>query len=213
MGVGSLLIHAALVGMAALKPQSITNELPDEVTQIIDQPGEEVQQLIVKDEPSPPPDVTPEPTPPMPDVTPEPDTPPPTEEPDMTEPEKPTPSPKPHVPSRATPPPANAKRGPVAQPGQVDGNVQHSDKLSGTPGGVHWSTPKPPYPYQARAAHAQGSGSVRVSTNGSGQVISASMASSIGNGILDAAAVAYAKSNWHGPPNTTSTIPITFRLQ
>lgn len=213
MVAGSLLIHATFVGVAALRPQKLTVEEPDQITQIIDQPGEEVQQLIVKDEPSPPPDVTPEPTPPMPDVTPEPDTPPPSEDPDMAEPEKPTPTPHPHPPSRVTPPPANAKRGPVAQPGQVDGNVQHSTNLTGKPGGGHWSTPTPGYPYQARASHVTGSGSVRISTNGSGEVISASMASSTGNGILDATAISAAKSRWHGPPNATTTVPITFKLQ
>lgn len=225
MVVGSLLVHGTLVGIAALMPSRNSYDIPVPVTELglDDKLGEEVQQLIVKDEPSPPPDVTPEPTPPPPDPTPPEETPPPTEDPDMDmpDPPKPTPAltPKPKA-SRpvATPAPANAKRGPVAQPGQVDGNVTKSDKLSGNVGGARvgsggWKTPRPNYPYQARAARVQGSGSVRVSTDGSGRVISASIVASVGNGILDANTIAFAKSNWHGPPNTTTTVPITYKLQ
>ncbi len=137
----------------------------------------------------------------------------------MTEPDiKPTPPPKPKAPRAAsTPAPANAKRGAVAQPGQVNGNVDHAAKLTGTPGGskigLGWKTPKPIYPYQARASHVQGSGSVRVSTNASGDVISAVISQSVGSGILDANTVAFARSNWHGPPNSTTTVPITYKLQ
>lgn len=220
MLVGSLVFHSALVGLAAIWPTQKSYQLPDPVTEIglDDKLGEEVQKLVVpEDAPTPPPDVPPEPTPPEP--TPE-DTPPPPEDPDMTEPDPtPTPPPKPKAPRPAvTPAPANAKRGAVPQPGQVDGNVNQSNRLSGTPGGAKiggqgWKTPKPNYPYQARASRVQGSGSVRVSTNASGAVISVTVSQSVGSGILDANTVAFARSNWRGPPNSTTTVPITYKLQ
>jgi TonB family protein len=74
-------------------------------------------------------------------------------------------------------------------------------------------TSKPPYPYQARAARLQGSGSVRVVFDGSGHVSSAVIEQSVGSGILDSNTISYAKANWTGPPNTTTTVPITYRLQ
>lgn len=218
MMAGSLVFHGALVGLAAIWPVPSSYKLPDPVTEIglDDHLGEEVQKLVVaEDAPTPPPESTPEPTPPPEEE----ETPPPTEEPDMAEPEAtPTPPPKPKAPrAAATPPPANAKRGAVPQPGQVNGNVDSSTRLSGTPGGAKigqgWKTPRPNYPYQARASRVQGSGSVRVSTNAAGSVISVTIAQSVGSGILDANTIAFAKSNWKGPPNATTTVPITYQLR
>lgn len=218
MLAGSLLFHCALVGVAAIWPARRSYQLPDPVTEIglDDKLGEEVQKLVVaEDAPTPPPESTPEPTPPPEEA----ETPPPTEDPDMTEPEAtPTPAPKPKAPrAAATPPPANAKRGRDAQPGQVDGNVDHSSKLTGTPGGAKiglgWKTPRPQYPYQARASRVQGSGTVRISTNAAGNVISATIAQSVGSGVLDSNTIAFAKSNWHGPPNSTTTVQFTYKLQ
>lgn len=218
MVAGSLVFHCALVGLAAIWPAPKSYNLPDPVTEIglDDKLGEEVQKLVVpEDAPTPPPDSTPEPTPP-PDEA---ETPPPTEDPDMTEPEAtPSPPPKPKAPRpAATPAPANAKRGAVARPGQVDGNVDSSTRLTGTPGGSKigqgWKLPKPNYPYQARASRVQGSGSVRVSTSASGNVISATIVQSAGSGVLDSNTIQFAKSNWSGPPNATTTVPITYKLQ
>ncbi len=111
-----------------------------------------------------------------------------------------------------TPYPKDAKRGDHPQPGVVEpGTAPHAEKTFGTPGG-RLRVSRPPYPYQARAAHLQGSGSVHVVFDGSGHVSSAEIVQSVGSGILDNNTVSYAKANWTGPPNTSATAPITYRL-
>jgi outer membrane biosynthesis protein TonB len=75
-----------------------------------------------------------------------------------------------------------------------------------------WSTPKPTYPYQARQLRRQGSGGVRVTTNGTGRVVNAEMLPGI-DPLLDAVAVNFARSAWTGPPNCTRVVAITFSLE
>ena len=216
--VGSFALHGTLVGLAALRPLFKTSNIEIKDTDLDTGPviGEQVQELVLpKDEPIP----TPEPQETPPPETPPPDTPPPTEDPDMDvatpKPDTPKPNPKPFKPS-GTPFPANAKRGDHPQMGVV-GGVPHADKTTGTPGAAHLGvkahTPKPPYPYQARAAHLTGSGSFRVTFDGSGHVSNISVAQSIGSGILDNAVLQFARGNWTGGPNTAVTVPVTFNLQ
>ena len=76
-----------------------------------------------------------------------------------------------------------------------------------------WYTPRPQYPYVARAKRAQGSGAVQISTGAAGTVVSALIIQSAGNEILDANTVTWAKSNWNGPPNATTTVPVTYKLE
>ena len=74
--------------------------------------------------------------------------------------------------------------------------------------------PRPQYPYEARSRHVTGSGVCVVEVDpGSGSVTSASMASSIGNPILDNAATS-AFRQWRFKPGTVSKvrIPITFTM-
>lgn len=211
MVVISLLMHASLVGLAEVWPTTASYPIEPIVTELTaDQMGEPVQELIApKDEPQPTPDT--QPTPPPDDTPPPEDTPPPSDEPDMSTPPPPK---KDVVKPHGTPYPKDAKRGDHPQAGVVGpGTVAHAEKTTGTPGGGHLHTSKPPYPYQARAARLQGSGSVRVTFDGSGHVSSAVIEQSVGSGILDNNTISYAKANWTGPPNTTTTVPITYRLQ
>ena len=188
--------------------------------------GEEVQELIVAATPPAPPEPPPpEPPPPPPEPEPEPEPPPP--DPPMTEPEivepapppKATPAPKPKVVAKAAPaPPAppGAKVGPTPRPGVVGGNVTEG-KLTGTPGGSKvgtqgWKTPRPPYPPAALASRIQGSGSVRITTDASGNVSSAVITAPI-NAILDANTRSFARSNWKGPPNQTRTVPVVYQIR
>ena len=90
----------------------------------------------------------------------------------------------------------------------------------GTPGGSAaarvggpWRTPQPPYPYAMRAARVQGSGSVRITTDGSGRVVNASVTQSTGNALLDANTAQFARTNWSGPPNASITVPITYQMR
>jgi protein TonB len=74
--------------------------------------------------------------------------------------------------------------------------------------------PRPQYPYEARSRHVMGSGVCVVDVDsGSGNVTSATMAQSIGNPILDNAAVS-AFRQWRFRPGTVSKvrIPITFTM-
>jgi TonB family protein len=75
-------------------------------------------------------------------------------------------------------------------------------------------SPHPQYPYEARSRRITGSGVCVVDVDpGSGNVTSASMATSIGSPILDNAAVS-AFRQWRFRPGTVSKvrIPITFTM-
>jgi TonB family protein len=93
-------------------------------------------------------------------------------------------------------------------------------QAAGRPGTMSISTakalathaPRPHYPYEVRSRHITGRGVCVVEVDaGSGSVTSASMASSIGNSILDNAALS-AFRQWRFKPGSVSKvrIPITF---
>jgi TonB family protein len=73
--------------------------------------------------------------------------------------------------------------------------------------------PKPDYPIEARRRHITGSGVCMVTIDPNGNVIDATMARSIGNPILDNAAVS-AFRRWRFKPGTNSKIkiPIDFTM-
>ncbi|PYL14905.1 MAG: hypothetical protein DMF46_07940 [Verrucomicrobia bacterium] len=74
--------------------------------------------------------------------------------------------------------------------------------------------PRPQYPYEARSRRITGSGVCVAEVDpGSGNVTSASMATSVGSPILDNAAVS-AFRQWRFRPGTVSKvrIPITFTM-
>ena len=132
--------------------------------------------------------------------------------------EPPPPPKKIDKPKSSKPIPANAKRGEHPQDGVV-GGAPHAEKTTGTPGFTHlgppqgtWHHSRPPYPAQARMAHIEGSGSVKVTTDASGHVVSAEIVQSVGNGLLDSNTKQYALANWSGPPNSSTVVPITYRL-
>ena len=218
MVFGSLVVHGSLVGIGYAVWQPISKPLEIPVTEVDIQAGDpDVRELIVPmDAPTPPPDM---PTPP-PDMTPPPDdTPPPTEEPDMEEPDKPTPSPKPKTEVKryaATPAPPGAKRGEHPQAGVVGGNP-NGTKATGIPGGggsatKGWTTPTPIYPAAARASHIQGSTTVEVTTDASGNIASVTVIKSAGSPILDFNTKSYVKNNWKGPPSSTRTREFSYVL-
>lgn len=78
---------------------------------------------------------------------------------------------------------------------------------------IEWTTPKPPYPYQARTAHLTGVTEVRVTTDSSGRVNSVVVVKSAGSGVLDSNSQSWAKEKWSGPPNATYTKKLEYRLQ
>ena len=90
-------------------------------------------------------------------------------------------------------------------------------KLTGTPGGQKigtqgWRTPKPPYPNSALASHIQGSGSVRISTDASGNVTNVVVTGPI-SPVLDANTRSFARGNWKGPPNATRTVAVIYQIR
>ncbi len=62
-------------------------------------------------------------------------------------------------------------------------------------------------------ARVQGNGTVRVTTDAAGRVVSASVVKSTGNSRLDENTCQAAKSEWSGPPNSTISVPISYQLQ
>ncbi len=207
MLVASVVMHGLLIAVAAAwptRPIPLAEQLEnDPVGDILD--PADTQASPPEAEPPPPPPEDPIPTPP-PD---EPSdaivdsTPPPAE---------PTPVLRPPSPPRpaAVTPPSTRPRPAVGRP-NGNPNALPTKPSVGTGGGT-WSTPKPAYPFQARRMRLQGSGGVRVTTDATGRITSATMSPSI-HPLLDATALAYARTAWKGPPNTTRVVPITFQLE
>lgn len=112
-----------------------------------------------------------------------------------------------------TPPPRqqNAKAAPIKAP-QV-GRVAGPMSISGAKA-LAINSPRPEYPYEARSRHVMGSGVCVVSVDvATGEVTEASMVQSIGNPILDNAALS-AFRRWRFKPGMVSKvkIPITFTM-
>ncbi len=205
---GSLLFHGSLVGVAAFWTTHPTVGKPV-ITVISDDP------LLPADLqlPAAPPS---EPQPEAPVLTAmEPsDNPPPLIEPGAEDMTLAIATPRPAVRSMSSHPTSAsaAPRASQAASGVSTGGLANANPGAGRPG-VRWNVPKPIYPPALRLAHVQGSGSVRVTTDGSGRVVSASMEHSTGSAVLDDQTCQTAKLQWSGPPNSTTTVPITYQLQ
>jgi protein TonB len=179
----ALAIHLTAVAIAQKREQAV--ELPPDIpTAVVE------ATLQASEEPTPPPEDIPLPEPPPP------------------------PEIKPEYVEETTPPPKKPqtqKFTPIKAP-----------QAAGRPGAMSISSakalatyaPRPQYPYEARSRRITGSGVCVVEVDpGSGSVTSASMASSIGNPILDNAATS-AFRQWRFKPGTVSKvrIPITFTM-
>ena len=125
----------------------------------------------------------------------------------------------PHAEELARPAPPTEKKTrakrratPAAQPGRAEFPIVGTMSLSAAKA-VAVSTPIPEYPYQARRAHITWSGvCVMTVDTASGNVTSALMEQSTGNGILDKVTTdAFRK--WRFKPGTVSQIrvPISYR--
>ena len=214
--VGSVLLHGSVIAVAALWPvHHAPSELPPQVTIIDPEPPGETVQL---------PPSSPEVNTDMPDDASglvlvndtSNDIPPPPEEPSMTEPAPPKPPSK-IVVNKTRSPRVTVPVGTPGQPGTANLGARNAVGMAagtGRPGVVgRWNTPQPPYPYAMRAARVQGNGSVRITTDGSGRVVSVGVAQSTGNAVLDANTSQFARANWSGPPNASVTVPITYQLR
>jgi len=142
--------------------------------------------------------------------------------------EEPTPPPE-DIPLPEAPPPPEIKpeyveetTPPPKRPTAQKFSPIKAPQAAGRPGTMSISSakalatyaPRPQYPYEARSHHIMGSGVCVVDVDpGSGSVTSASMAQSIGNSILDNAAVS-AFRQWRFKPGSVSKvkIPITFTM-
>jgi protein TonB len=141
------------------------------------------------DEPTPPPEDIPLPEPP------------------------PVPEVQPEFHEETTPPPKrppNAKVAPVKAPtaARPSGTMSITSAKA-----LAINSPRPEYPYEARSRHITGSGVCVVSVDASGAVTDASMATSLGNPILDNAATS-AFRRWRFKPGVAPKvrIPITFTM-
>ena len=179
----ALAIHLTAVALAQKREQPV-DIAPDVPTAVIE------ATLQASDEPTPPPEDIPLPEPP----------PPPDIKPEYVE--ETTPPPKRPQTQKFTPIKAPQAAG---RPGMLSASGAKAAALY---------APKPEYPYEARSRHVTGSGVCVVEIDPtSGNVTSASMASSTGNPILDNATVS-AFRRWRFKPGAASKarIPITFTL-
>jgi len=180
---GAVAIHLTAVAVAQ-KREAPAEVPPDVPTAVVE------ATLQATEEPTPPPEDIPLPEqPPPPEI-------------------------KPEFVEETTPPPKRPtaqKFAPIKAP-----------QAAGRPGTMSISSakalatyaPRPQYPYEARSHHIMGSGVCVVDVDpGSGSVTSASMTQSIGNSILDNAAVS-AFRQWRFKPGSVSKvkIPITFTM-
>jgi periplasmic protein TonB len=173
-----------LTAVALAQKREVPAEIPPDI------PTATVEATLqATEEPTPPPEDIPLPEPPPP--------------PDI----------KPEYVEETTPPPkrpqqqkfAPIKAPQVGKPGTLSASGAKAAALY---------APKPEYPYEARSRHVTGSGVCVVEVDAtSGNVTSASMASSTGNPILDNATVS-AFRRWRFKPGSASKarIPITFTM-
>jgi periplasmic protein TonB len=183
---GAALIHIGAV-IAAIKHEKPPPDLSDIPTFAIDATVEQATE-----QPTPPPEDIPLPEPP----------PMPQEMPEFHE--ETTPPPRPKTQTKAAPVKA-PQIGAPRPPGMT--SISSAKALA-------VNAPRPEYPYEARSRHITGSGVCVVSVDaGSGAVTDANMAQSIGNPILDNAAVS-AFRRWRFKPGSVSKvkIPITFTM-
>lgn len=188
---GAVAIECAAIGLASLHPPEPAAELPavaapDAVTAVITE---------VPPEPTPPPDEEPPPPPPPPPDEPTEFT---IEEPTPPPRPKDAPTPKPRAKVASSLPRSSAPAGPVTL------NASKANMLS---------APKPPYPYEARKAHATGSGTFVIIFDASGSVSDVQTVKSTGNAILDQTSVTTFR-RWRAKPGVPKVIqPITFTMQ
>lgn len=210
---GSLLFHGSLIGVAALwrtSPVADPVHGPTEVSLVEPLPPGETPPLAAA------PPSEPEVAQPVFKVSEPLAEPPPTDEPSLEDMKLATPPPARSAARTATRPAStSAQTRAVSVPGSVAASGATGNPGTGRPGaaGGRWTTPEPPYPAALRLARVHGNGSVRVTTDGMGRVVSATMAQSTGNALLDDHTCRTAKTLWSGPPNSTVLIPITYRLQ
>jgi len=149
------------------------------------QPPQVVEATLAPPEATPPPEDIPLPEPP----------PPPEVQPEFHEERTPPPRPPPAAQQKFTPIKAQAM------------TMSRAKALA-------INAPRPQYPYEARSRHVTGSGVCVVTVDAaSGNVTGASMTQSIGNSMLDDAALS-AFRQWRFRPGTVSkvSIPITFTM-
>jgi protein TonB len=215
---GAVLIHASVVGIGAIWPVRRTPSARDVIGNL--DPFKGAEDFLGESAPAAPsvpiaaPDVSVVAVPPDDAVATEPLLP----DPELAESPTPAPSPVRDLkPGRArssrTRPAANAPSLKAVSQGAARGGSATGANASSPRRGINgWRTPKPPYPYEARAARFQGSGRILVSTDDSGAVTSATIQQSVGSAILDSNTVSFARGNWHGPPNSSTTVAITYQL-
>jgi len=179
------------------------------------------EQEVILEDPTPPPPPTPDPefikpeevaeaphappSPPQPiqDATP----PPPIDPP----PPQPDPVPAPAPPQAVAAPVAPAATAPSENAAAADSQIPLAPSSIVVLGNKDF--PKPPYPYEARLQHMEGTVAVQLEVV-AGQLAGVEIASSSGHPLLDRSAVAWIRTHWKFPADVTRTLtqPIQFQL-
>ena len=210
---GAVLIHFSIVGVGAMWQQPVTAPPKDLVTLVFPDPPTDpgVQLLPVANSA---PVETPDPSTPMPQVPTYTDVPPTAVVPEMSEPSDNTPPPKPrHASIHAT----NALSALNSAHGAASASSLSGNNLGVTPGSGRagtplWTTPKPPYPSNLRTARLQGTTTVKIVTDASGNVATVVIVRSAGNALLDRYTQNYVREFWKGPANATRTTEFVYQI-
>ena len=206
--LGSVALHGSIIGVATLWPMHPARPAPS----LPPLTGEAIPEILQLPESVPPASEPPAVAadPPMDAAS---DT-PPEDDPalmELTPPRVPPKAPVGKTRSVHAPATTHGERPQAGNPGIANGAHDTGARSSGAAG--QWKTPPPPYPYAMRASRVQGGGVVRITTDGSGRVVSASLVQSTGNALLDAGTVSYARMAWSGPANASTNVPITYELR
>ncbi len=188
---GAIAIESAAIGVASLQKE---DQVPTDLGFTNQQP---VDAVITE--------IPPEPTPP-PEEEPPPPPPPPPDEPTEFTVEEPTPPPRPK--DAPTPKP----RAKVSSSRPASAPTGPASFYSGKANFI--SAPRPQYPYEAKRAHATGSGKFMLHFDSSGAVTDVDVKQSTGNPILDQTSVSTFR-RWRSKPGAFPggcNVPITYNL-
>ena len=211
--VGSVLLHAAVIALAALYPvrYSPPAAAGTITTLSYDDPGQSPAILTMPPAANNPAELPPPVDPdPRPLVAESADV-PPTDEAETLE-----------MPSAVSPRKAGQKARPTPRSNALPGHGSIAASTGSTSAGfghensgevARCNTPQPPYPYALRMARVAGSGSIRITCDGSGRVVSAIVVQSTRNRLLDENTIQFARARWTGPPNASVIVPILYQIR
>ncbi len=204
----TLLDLIARGGIEAVGPSDPQPAVEAEVELVdLEPPPEENPDFVVPQEVKPEPEEIPPPPPEIAQTAP----------PEAVIPPPPLPVPPAPVPEPAPPTPPSpvvAEADPAPQPAPSSGTAPVQEAFAPSEVVIgNRDFPKPPYPYEAKLRHLQGTVVVSLSVV-DGRIVDAAVERSSGSGLLDRTAVTWIRKKWRFPAEVTRSLtqPIAFEL-